>query len=170
MSNFERAMNAFTGLDRERPPCNSALPMAFMQPCARVPAAFSDYHESTFVKICRTCMWERAFSRASCRSREPRHSRKDGNPDSCAARGFPGFPPLYESPSVIPAKAGIQVVFLDFGFRRNDDERPLRTFMVRCAPRVMAVRGNDVEIVSVYVCRRLSRISKFEESIPCRKR
>jgi hypothetical protein len=57
-----------------------------------------------------------------------------GSPESCAACRFPGFQRLYESPSVIPAKAGIQVVFLDSGFRRYEDERPLRTLMVRCDP------------------------------------
>jgi hypothetical protein len=40
--------------------------------------------------------------------------------------------PLYESPPVIPAKAGIQAVFLDSGFRRNDEEghRGLSWFVV----------------------------------------
>jgi hypothetical protein len=33
----------------------------------------------------------------------------------------PGFPPSYESLPVIPAKAGIQAIFLDSRLRGNDD-------------------------------------------------
>jgi hypothetical protein len=59
------------------------------------------------------------------------------------------------TPREIVMKFGIT---LDSGFRWNDEDILRMTFIVRCDPPVMAVRGNDIEGI-MKRSRGISRVS-----------